>query len=133
MSKVLVDTNIFIYALDKSSSYHLAANKILSNESLELYTTSKNISEYFAVCSKLKVDIQKMVGFYEDMKNNIQIIYLSAGSLVHFEKPVEKYAPKGNRVFDVEIVSIMLHHDIKLISTFNGKDFIAISEVKIWV
>jgi len=45
MSKILVDTNILIYAKDSSSSFHSIANNVFNNGD-ELYLTSKNLSEY---------------------------------------------------------------------------------------
>jgi len=44
MSKILVDTNVFIYAFDESSQFHKKTVAILENEENELFTTTKNIS-----------------------------------------------------------------------------------------
>ena len=56
MNKILVDTNVLIYALDKNSLFYDRAVKILTKTDTIIYLTSKNISEFFAVCTKLKVD-----------------------------------------------------------------------------
>ena len=56
MSSVLIDSNILIYALDSDSIYHQQSINILMNKELELYICTKNISEYFSVCSKLKIE-----------------------------------------------------------------------------
>lgn len=48
MTKVLIDTNIFIYDLDKKSKYNSKAKEIL-NSDFELYTSAKNISEFVSV------------------------------------------------------------------------------------
>jgi predicted nucleic acid-binding protein len=107
MNKVVLDTNVFIYAIDNSSEHHQYASRILADNKIELYTTSKNISEYFAVCSKIKINHQKMMDFYEDIKASVMILFTTNDSLVHFEKLIKKYKPKGNQVFDIEIVSVM--------------------------
>ncbi len=52
-------------------------------------------------------------------------------SLVLFEKLVQQYQSKGNVVFDIEIVSIMLDNGVDQIAPFNKKDFINITEVHI--
>lgn len=48
MNKILVDTNVLIYSIDEDSKYFDSAQKIFSEE-LELYTTSKNLSEFLTV------------------------------------------------------------------------------------
>jgi predicted nucleic acid-binding protein len=131
MNKVVLDTNVLIYALDESSIFHLRASEILQDENNLLFTTSKNISEYFAVCSKLGVDSNKFLGFYEDLTHNLTFLFPNEYSLQHFEMLLQKYKPKGNRVYDVEIFSIMLANNIKYVATFNVEDFKNISEVEI--
>ena len=131
MTDLLVDTNILIYAMDKSSAYHPIAKSILINPSYKLFITTKNVSEFFAVSSKLKIDLQTCFDFYRDIKYNCNILLPSVTSLPLFETLVQQYQPKGNRVFDIEIVSVMLANAIQQIATFNQKDFIHIKEVQV--
>ncbi len=129
--KVGVDTNIFIYTLDNSSPHHEKCDKFLKNVDNELYTTSKNISEYIAVCTKIGIDRAKMNGMYNEIKNNVSILYLNEETLKTFEQLNEKYQPKGNRVYDVEIVSVLKTNDINKIATVNVDDFKNISEIEL--
>ena len=64
MNEILVDTNIFIYALDKTSVYNKQTEKILTDDKVNLFTTSKNISELFAITSKLSIDRTIIYNFY---------------------------------------------------------------------
>lgn len=123
MTKVLVDTNIFIYALDADSVHFSKSMTILSNPQFQLYTTSKNISEYFAVTSKLRLSPKKVWEFYKDIRKNIEVIYPSDTSLKRFEKMIKKYQPKGNRIFDIEVMSVSLTANVKKVASFNHKDF----------
>ncbi|MEO8211303.1 MAG: type II toxin-antitoxin system VapC family toxin [bacterium] len=132
MNKILIDTNIFIYDLDKSSIFHDKAKKIIQDESLELSTTSKNISEFFAVCTKLNIDEKIMFGYYEDILSNILILFPEYHSLNIFKELLKINKPKGNRVFDFEIVSIMLSNGILQIATMNIEDFKKIKEITIY-
>lgn len=66
MNDILIDTNVFIYDLDKSSQYNKTANKILNSDN-SLFTSSKNISEFFAVLSKFDVSIDLILKYYEDI------------------------------------------------------------------
>jgi len=132
MNSILVDTNVLIYALDQSSLFFERSVKILNGEQNQLFIATKNISEYFAVCSKLLVDRAHAVAFYEELRINATILYPNPASLQHFQSLLAKYQPKGNRVYDVEIVSIMMSYELKKIATFNETDFKSIDEVEIY-
>lgn len=131
MSEVLIDTNVFIYALDKDSIYHQQSSQILTSSNNILFTTSKNISELFAATSKININRAAFNRFYGELKQNIGILFPTSESLEVFEKLIKKYKPIGNRVFDIEIVSIMLSYNIKRLATINKKDFIDIEEIAI--
>lgn len=125
---LLIDTNVLPYAMNKDSDNHNASVSVISNLNYNLFLTSKNISEFFAVTSKLKVPLEKSFNFYEDFKINSKFHFPGINSLRIFESLVQKYNPKGNQVYDIEIVSIMLANNISHIATFNTKDFIHITE-----
>lgn len=131
MSKILIDTNVMIYALDNHSKYFRQANNISEDDNNTNYTTSKNILEFFAVASKLKFDSQTVKTFYSELKQNFIILFPTLESLTLFEHLIDKYKPNGNKVFDIELVSIILINSIKQIATFNQKDFENIDEVSI--
>lgn len=130
-NQVGVDTNIFIYTLDISSQYHKICEALLKDADVELFTTSKCISEFFAVCTKLNIEKDKMYGFYKELKSFVTILHSNTESLITFEKLNEKYQPKGNRVYDVEIVSVFLTNDILKIASINTNDFKFISEIEL--
>ena len=131
MNEVLIDTNVFIYALDKDSIYHQQSSQILTSSNNILFTTSKNISELFAATSKININRVAFNRFYGELKQNIGILFPTSESLEVFEKLIKKYKPIGNRVFDIEIVSIMLSYNIKRLATINKKDFIDIEEIEL--
>jgi len=85
MNKILIDTNVFLYDLDKSSLHHKKASEILFS-GVSLVTTSKNISEFFAVTSKVKADFISVWNYYLEIKHNVEILFPSMRSLEIFEK-----------------------------------------------
>jgi len=131
MSKILLDTNILLYAFDKSSKYHKKSIEFFENTQDKVYISTKNISEFFSVCSKLNFNLSKTLGFYEDIKANFTILTPCDNSLIKFESLIKKYNPRGNRVYDIEIVSIMLANGLKIIATANIVDFEGIDEIEI--
>lgn len=131
MNKIGIDTNIFIYTLDSSSPFYKKCKKFLKHSDYDFFTTVKNLSEFISVCTKLGVDRDKMNGFYSDIKNNVTILYPNKDSLEIFEQLNEKYKPKGNRVFDIEIVSVLTCYNIRKIASLNVKDFKDITEIEL--
>jgi predicted nucleic acid-binding protein len=130
-TEVLLDTNILIYALDKTNAYHSQAVALLNNNDYLFTVTTKNIAEYFAVCSKLQIPLAQALLFYRSLCQNAKILFPNEASLIIFEQLIEKYQPKGNRVFDIEIISVALAHGVSDIVTVNLKDFDAIKEISI--
>jgi predicted nucleic acid-binding protein len=51
MSRLLIDTNILVYSKDISSAFHRASIKLFKGTD-HLFTTSKNLAEYYAVVTK---------------------------------------------------------------------------------
>lgn len=131
MNKVLIDTNVLVYAFVQDSIYHIKASNILNENENQLFVTTKNISEFFSVCSKLNIDLEKVFGFYEDLKRNCEILIPNQLSLQYFENLICQYKPKGNRVYYIEIVSLMLAYNIQLIATANIEDFKNIREINL--
>ncbi|MFN3555767.1 MAG: type II toxin-antitoxin system VapC family toxin [Bacteroidales bacterium] len=131
MSSVMLDTNILIYALDRSSAYHKESVKILEDPGLQLFITSKVVSEYFAVCSKLDLESSIVFSFYKELRENTTMLFPYAESMVLFEKLIEKYKSKGNRVYDLEIASVVATYGLDYLASFNRVDFEKIDEVKL--
>jgi len=131
MNKIGVDTNIFIYTLDNSSPYHKICDNFLKDTENELFTTTKNISEFFAVCTKIGVEKEKILGLFNEIKTYVTILYPNQNTLKKFEILFEKYHPKGNRVYDIEIISMLTTNKINKIATINIDDFKYVSEIEI--
>ncbi|MEZ4776169.1 MAG: PIN domain-containing protein [Bacteroidia bacterium] len=129
MSRIILDTNILVYGLDAQSGYYASAVAILTNPAYELSVPTKVISEFFAVCSKLNVGIADSMKFYQEVQKNTTTLYPTPASLGHFEQLIQKYQPRGNRVFDLEIVSVAMANDIPQIATANLNDFQGMPEI----
>lgn len=128
-TKILVDTNVFVYAYDKDSVFHPKAMVFLSDPSVDFYATTKNLSEFFAVLFKMGEPFDKVFRFYQDIRQNTTLLYPDHASLALFEDLLKKYQPRGNRVYDMEIVSIALTNGIPEIRTVNVKDFAGVTEM----
>ncbi len=130
--KILLDSNVLLYAIDKQSKYHTISIDILENKNYELFVSTKNIAEVLSVCSKIGVSKDLILRFMDNIVFKVAtLIYPNEHSFKHFIEIIRKYNIKGNQVYDMEIASIMLANNINTIATFNHKDFKEINEIEI--
>lgn len=132
--KVLVDTNILIYAIDQDSQYHSKSRDLLLNLEADLFTTSKNLSEFLAVVTKghtVSLSIDDALLAINDFLETITILYPDEISFSIFRELLQEYHPTGLRIHDFEIISIGLAHKIKQIATKNIQDFKNVKEISL--
>lgn len=130
-TNILIDSNILVYAYDSRSSFHAMAVALLSDASFSLHVSTKNISEFFAVLSKMGEPFDKIFLFYQGIIKNTAILFPEAASLAIFERLLQKYQPRGNRIYDIEIVSVAIANGIREIHTLNIKDFAGVTEINV--
>jgi predicted nucleic acid-binding protein len=132
MSSVILDTNLLLYAVDEDSKYFEAVQNLINNQSLHLFTTSKNLSEFLAVVTRSAhtgLSIEEALAVLEDFQTSSTILYPSEESYKIFKVLLQKYNPQGLKIHDYEIIIIALSHKINNIATFNRKDFADIQEI----
>jgi predicted nucleic acid-binding protein len=134
MSKVLLDTNVLIYSIDEGSKYFIKAHSIFS-EQQELYTTSKNLSEFLSVITRIPnpLSLKDALLVIEDFSNVMTILYPNDESFLLFKHLLLKYQPTGLQIHDYEILSIGLANQVNTIATFNEKDFNKVKEIKLHI
>ncbi|HMV10136.1 MAG TPA: type II toxin-antitoxin system VapC family toxin [Cyclobacteriaceae bacterium] len=125
MSKLLVDTNILIYSKDSSSVFHDFAERIITSDA-KLFTTSKNLSEYYAVVTKGNSPLLSPLEALKDISEFVSVLEVWYPSPISHEKLMQlatKYQPKGLKIHDLEIAAICLVNGIDTIATVNKSDF----------
>jgi len=133
-NRLLVDTNILIYAIDADSKFHQRAQSLILDSDFELVTTAKNITEFLVVLTRtapINIDIVEALDILTGLLSHFRILYPSENSYTIFEELLRKYRPKGLKLHDFEIVSIGLAAGIDRIATQNKDDFKNIKEIKI--
>lgn len=134
MSKLLIDTNLLIYSIDQESKYFESATALFNSNKYSLFTTSKNLSEFLAVVTRLPynpLSSAEAIKTIKSFQKLFIILYPSPESYQIFIDLLKIYDGVGLKIHDLEIASIALANDIKLIATANKKDFDYISEIKI--
>jgi predicted nucleic acid-binding protein len=132
--RILIETNVLIYAIDADSRFHQQAIQLIQNPNYDLYTTSKNLSEFLVVLTRtetIKIDTVKALDILKVLISNLNVLYPSEESYQKFIELLGKYRPRGLRIHDFEIISIALTSGITQIATQNIDDFKSIGEISI--
>jgi predicted nucleic acid-binding protein len=134
MSKILVDTNVLIYSIDEDSKYFEKVHEFLSQPNIELFITSKNISEFLSVMTRIPkspLTIESALLVVKDFNKMFQVLYPTTKSYSLFLRLIQKYHPRGLQIHDFEIISIALANSITTLATFNKKDFEKVKEIEL--
>jgi predicted nucleic acid-binding protein len=133
-SSILIDTNILIYAIDADSRFHNSALELLLDPTLNLFTTSKNLSEFLVVLTRnkeIELSTTECFELLNSLLTDIIILYPNHTTFKIFQDLIRKYNPRGLWIHDVEIASIGLAYGISTIATKNISDFKRITEIKV--
>ena len=132
-NKVLVDTNILVYAHDLDSEKNLVAAETLKKilASREAVLSIQNLAEFCRVSLEKTTktaasDVMKKI--VRDLSNSSKIIYYDAYVIESALEIKEKYEL---HFFDSLLAAAMLQENVKTIMTENEKDFKKISWLKV--
>lgn len=134
MNKVLLDTNVLIYSTNYDSKYFAETKSFINESKSNLYTTSKNLSEYLSVVTRKPtkpLNITQALDLIEYFISILTILYPDSGSFLKFKELLKKYKPAGLKIHDFEILSISLANNVNSIYTYNEKDFIEVKEINL--
>jgi len=138
MTKVLLDTNILIYSINKKSKFHTNTKYFL--ESLidngnEIYIPDKSLYEFYRVLSskifvkRLGVDGAKQIWRAFAFNEFFKIIYSEQTVLKTTNKLLDKFP--NNCIFDLQIMACGLVNKVDTIYTKNLKNFPENNKIKI--
>lgn len=134
MNKLLLDTNLLYYAIDKASSFHSASRQFIDEADGELYTTIKNISEFLVATTRgdsPTLTSNQALESVEEFQEFTTILYPNVESFDRHKSLIQHYSPRGKKIHDYEIAAIALANGISQIATFNASDFAKIAEIAI--
>ncbi len=131
---ILVDTNIIIYAINRSSPKHTAAQDYLQKHQRDLVVAHQNCIEAIRVLTHPKFSSPMTASRAQQaiaaISSHIELIYPTIETYEFFSELLHKYLRTGNGVFDLYLVATMLSHDVVSIATDNLKDFVGIGEIR---
>jgi len=134
--KILFDSNILIYALNKGSNYHKQAIKLFSSNP-DICITEQNIIETYRMITsahqfgKTVYTPTKAWNQLSVITNNLQVFYKTPQTLEILKELSLQYKIDSYQVYDAILVAIMIENGIKEIYTNNDKDFRRYKEIKV--
>lgn len=134
--KLLIDTNILVYATDSSSPYHQTSTNVLHlcfKQQISGYITHQNITEFSKVfIEKYKISPLKLKPEIEKITHqlNLKLILPTPQTLNHFVKLLNFSKAKSTHIFDLYLVATIFSHRINKIITLNTKDFAPIPKLQ---
>jgi len=126
MSRLFLDTNVLIYAIDEDSQFYPKARSIILDSDDELFTSSKNLTEFLVVVTRGRtgsLSIEDALAVLEDFSSIFTILYPSSATYEVFKDLLRRYSPTGLKIHDIEIASTAISNGINRLVTFNKKDF----------
>lgn len=127
-----IDTNILIYAADKSSIFNKKSSKIfveIAKGNIKGVITPQNIFEYISVVTSKKqipkpvsvntalVDIETYIA------TGLNVIYPQQESWRRAFELIKKAQISKQKVFDVYLAATLIDNGVKFIITANTSDF----------
>ena len=134
--KILLDSNILVYSLNKGSDYYTRAINILDSGK-DFCIAEQNIVETYRVITS---DKQFADQVYTPSKawKQLNIITKNVPVLFKYETTVEilqdlvlRYKLVSYQIYDASLVALMLENGVSEIYTHNDKDFRRFKEIKV--
>lgn len=127
-SLILVDVNVLLYALDKSSKYYTIASSFLDANVDKLALSHQTINEYIRVATHPVFPNRLSITRIEDnvqtfLDRFAKIISPNSATLECSLNLIKKYKIVGSLVFDTYLIATVLTNNINTLATFNVKDF----------
>lgn len=126
----LVDTNIFIYAVDEDSNYHQKAKEFIDrciNDDQTWFFTWVNIFEFLRVVTHPNIfnnpmksdDAEKNISFFLSLPQTEILLEERNFFEVYRQLITETGEVSGNLVHDAHIAALMRQHGVKKIYTLD--------------
>lgn len=137
MNPILVDSNVLIYAINKSSPKYKSARTFLKNiyKVSIIYTAQQNINESIRILTHRKfvkrLNPKVAVKKIKELTDNFSIVSPKVETIFLLMEFVKKYELAGDKIFDAYLVATAMTNDINIIATDNTRDFKMYEEIKI--
>lgn len=124
---MLVDSNILVYSLNRSSPKHKQAQKFLREYRKDIYLAHQNILETLRVLTHPKFpNPMKSQQAFKAILGIVNAVHVVSPLFETYQLALElikKHKLIADRIFDAYLVATMIENGISTIATDNEKDF----------
>lgn len=140
MNKVLLDTNILLYAFDAKHEFHLACRQVLLDAKagkIKAFITTTTALEFYrvvrSIAYKKTISEDDALFLYNFITNTsfIRTLSISASTLEILYNLMEKTESEKIHIFDLILVAAMRENKIRTIYTKNVKHFQDLKSISI--
>lgn len=136
---VLLDTNVLVYAADRTAAFHQAARTFRDQAARgqqAVCVSPSVLNEFYAVVTDDKrvqrpLTPQAALNELRVYRNVFPVIHPGDSALNHLRDLIERYGIQGPHVFDAWIVATMLEHGVETIYTTDRKHFGRFREIQV--
>lgn len=131
--RILLDTNVIIFALNKTSPKNKTAQTYIRTNQPSLVVAHQNVFESIRVLSHSKyakpLTSAKAVSVVLDITSALKLVSPNIETFHQTLYLIKKYKLTSNKIFDCYLVATALSNNIKSIATDNAKDFLIFEEI----
>jgi len=141
LNKVFLDTNTLIYQTfnDFDAEKHKIVNEKLSyfvEKEYSIFISTQILREFFAICTngkvfKIPLTYEQAVSKVNEFIANFDVVYETNGIMTTLNSLIIKYKQDKQKVYDTNIVAMMIDNNIQKLFTFNTKDFKKFTEIEL--
>ncbi len=129
--RMLVDTNILIRWVDKTSSDHIVCTRVISHlkQSMSIYVCAQNLIEFYSVATRpcdvngLGMDVAAAQQALTDILEALPCLPEVPDMARFWREVIIQNNVSGRQVHDARLVALMHAHDFTDILTLNVNDF----------
>jgi toxin-antitoxin system PIN domain toxin len=137
----LIDTNVLVYALFAERPEHAASLALVESAQdpgANLVIAPQNLAEFYAVVSNprrvstplsandARVEVEKLTRL-----PGLRLLDVPVDVVTRWHALLGRYPVTGRAFYDIQLVAVMLAHDIRRIYTFDRKDFVRFTELEL--
>lgn len=137
----LIDTNVLVYALFAQRPEHAASLALLESAqepAPNLVVAPQNLAEFYAVVTNprrvstplsgaaARAEVEKFT-----LLAGLRILDVPSDVVGRWQALLGRYPVTGRAFYDVQLVAVMLAHDVRRIYTFDRKDFERFRELEL--
>lgn len=134
--KILLDTNILLYASDVKSRFHTSALEIIKKAKTKdflAFIAEKSLYEMFAVLTrgyKFSPEKAREIFEYYLFDEDFEILFTSPQTPLLISELIQEKKISGKYIFDIVLIALMRENGISSIYTKNKKDFQGFSKIR---